>query len=342
MSVDPRDPSAVAEALCTWAADHFGGVVSVVGTPVAIGAGFDSYIHFVDLSGEQLPVAWRAPLVVRLLPSIDRVAQSHREAAVQRWAAAGGYPAPLVLEVLGPDDAFGLPAQVMERAPGTMMLDALSARPWRTLALVRQLAGLQLALHALPLDGWPSSTEPQALLDQRLALPRRAAVALDDAALASASERATELGSTATAGPVVVCHGDFHPLNVVVSGDRGSVIDWTDAGLGPREADVSRTLLLFHVASIAASSSIERVALRIAGPWLATRYRRAYEAGARLDEGRLRAWEALHALHGWAQVATLHAGGFSGESSSEQGRIPLEVGDYLQGRFEEAMGHRPT
>ena len=36
-------------------------------------------------------------------------------------------------------------------------------------------------------------------------------------------------------GPHVVCNGDFHPLNVMVDGDRASVIDWTDAGLGPRQ-----------------------------------------------------------------------------------------------------------
>ena len=136
----------------------------------------------------------------------------------------------------------------------------------------------------------------------------------------------------------MVCHGDFHPLNVVVDGEGATVIDWTDAGLGPREADVSRTLLLFHIAAIAASGAVERTALRIAGPRLAGRYRRAYESASALDDERMRAWEALHALHGWAQVLTLHAGGFEGESSSEQGRIPASVGDFLRGRFDAAMG----
>jgi aminoglycoside phosphotransferase (APT) family kinase protein len=338
MAIDPHDPVAVAEDLRGWAERSFGGAVSVAGTPAAVGAGFDSYIHLVELAGASLPAAWQAPLVVRLLPSVDRVAQSHREAAVQGWAASRGFAAPAVLEVLAPDEVFGLPAQVMARAPGTTMLEALTARPWRALALVRQLAGIQLALHALPLDGWPSSTDPEVLVDQRLALPRRAADELSDPQLAEAVERASGLADTAAAGPVVVCHGDFHPLNVMVDGATASVIDWTDAGLGPREADVARTLLLFHVASIAASSALERQLLRLAGPRLASRYRKVYEASAPLDEGRLRTWEALHALHGWAQVLTLHAGGFEGQSSSEQGRIPLEVGDFLRGRFEAALG----
>ncbi len=337
MAVDPHDPAAVADALRGWAERRFGGEVSVVGSPAAVGAGFDSYIHLVDLTGAQLPAAWCEPLVVRLLPSVDRVAQAHREAAVQGWAAAKGFPAPAVLEVLTPDELFGLPAQVMERAPGTTMLDALTARPWRALALVRQLAGIQLALHALPLDGWPSSTDPLVLVDQRLSLSRRAAADLGDPQLAAAVERASDLAGAATTGPAVVCHGDFHPLNVMVEGATASVIDWTDAGLGPREADVSRTLLLFHIAAIAASSGLERRVLTVAGPRLARRYRRAYEASAGLDDGRLRTWEALHALHGWSQVLTLHAGGFDGASSSDQGRVPLEVGDFLRGRFEAAL-----
>jgi aminoglycoside phosphotransferase (APT) family kinase protein len=343
MAVDPHDAGAVAEALRGWAEGRFPGhEVSVVGSPTAIGAGFDSYIHFVDLAGDRLPSEWRRPLVVRLLPSPDRMDQAHREAAVQGWAAAKGYAAPQVLEVIAPDDLFGLPAQVMERVPGTTMLAALTARPWRALALVRQLAALQLALHALPLDGWPASTDPQVLVDQRMALPRRVAAALGDPALEGAVERASTLAAAAAAGPAVVCHGDFHPLNVVVDGDRASVIDWTDAGLGPREADVSRTLLIFHIAAIAASGTVERAALRVAGPRFAGRYRRAYEASATLDPQRLRVWEALHALHGWSQVRMLHAGGFDGESSSDQARVPAELGDYLRGRFEAAFDrHTP-
>jgi aminoglycoside phosphotransferase (APT) family kinase protein len=186
-------------------------------------------------------------------------------------------------------------------------------------------------------DGWPSATDPEQLVGQRLSLPHRVAAELGDDELSSALDRASRLRPIATAGTTVVCHGDFHPLNVVVDGARASVIDWTDAGLGPREADVSRTLLLFHIAAIAASSAIERTALRVAGPRLASRYRRAYEAGAPLDPERLGAWEALHALHGWAQVRMLHAGGFDGESSSDQGRVPVEVGDFLRGRFEAAL-----
>ena len=308
-AVDPRDPVAVSGAVAAWGTQRFGGVVAVDGAPSAIGAGFDSYIHRVDLRGATLPEAWRVPLIVRLLPSADRAAQAAREATVQGWCADRCYAAPRVLAVLGPDEGLGLPTQIMERAPGVTMLDAVSARPWRAYRLV----------------------------DQRLGLPPRVVAELDRPELAAALKRAEGLSETAMAGSHVVCHGDFHPLNVVVDGERASVIDWTDAGLGPREADVARTILIFHIAAIAAGSAIERFALKMAGPRLARRYRRSYEVGASLDPERMRQWTVLHAVHGWAQVEMLHAGGFDGSSSADAARIPASVGAFLQRRVNEEL-----
>ena len=335
---DPRDASGVAERLRRWAATRFAGEVAVVGSPAAVGMGFDSYIHLVRLAGATLPAEWAAPLVVRLLPSADRVEQAHREAVVQAWCASHGYPAPHVLAVLDPGDVFDLPAQVMDLAPGVTGLAALKARPWRVRALIHQLAGLQLQLHAMDPAGWPGPTAADALVTQRLGLPRRVAAETGDDALAGALRRVESLLPVASAGPAVVCHGDFHPLNVMVDGASASVIDWTDAGLGPREADVARTLLLFRVASIAATGSLERTALRLIGPRLATAYRRAYERGATLDSARMRAWEALHALHGWSQVVMLHSGGFAAVSSADAGSVPAALGPWLRARFDAAIG----
>ncbi len=337
--VDPRDPHAVAAAVRGWASDRFGGEVTLVGTPSSVGGGFDSYIHVVQLAGAGLPSAWRDPLVVRIVPSVDRRERAHFEASTQTWAADAGYPAPRVLAVLDPAELLGLPTQIMERVPGVTMLDALKRRPWRARAFVDQLADLQLRLHALDPSSWPPDVIPTALVEVRLSLTRRAVTELDVPALASALERAEVLVPRCFAGGErVLCHGDFHPLNVLVDGSTAHVIDWTDAGLGPREADVSRTALLFEVAAIAADNGLERTLLRAAGPRLARRYRRRYAATAPLDSGRMRCWEALHALHGWAQILMLHAGGFDGESSSagDEARVPMALADWLHHRFDSA------
>jgi aminoglycoside phosphotransferase (APT) family kinase protein len=335
--VDPGDPAAVAEALRGWAAERFGGVVTITGPPGAIGAGFDSYIHLVHLAGDELPAAWREPVIVRLLPTADRAAQSQREADVQSWCAAQGYAAPVVHAVLAPDELFGLPAQVMERAPGVTVLDALKRRPWRLGRLLGQLVDLHTRLHAMDATGWPGPSDPLELIERRLHVARRAAMATGHTAMGAALDRVGTLVPVAISGDRVICHGDFHPLNVVVDGDAASVIDWTDAGLAPREADVARTLLIFKIAAVAAEGRVERAALKRFGPAIARRYERAYRRVAPLDPDRMRAWEAIQALQGWAQVLTLRTGGFAGESSADPARVPSDVADFLQARVEAAL-----
>lgn len=42
-----------------------------------------------------------------------------------------------------------------------------------------------------------------------------------------------------------LCHGDFHPFNLILSGKNVNTIDWVDANSGDIRADVFRTYLLY-------------------------------------------------------------------------------------------------
>ena len=59
--------------------------------------------------------------------------------------------------------------------------------------------------------------------------------------------------------------------------------------------------------------------------------------GAPLDPSLIARWEVLHAVHGWAQVATLHAGGFEGTSSADPGKVPVGLIDFLRRRIDHAL-----
>ena len=132
---------------------------------------------------------------------------------------------------------------------------------------------------------------------------------------------------------MVACHGDFHPLNVLVDGDTSMVIDWTDAALGDRHGDVARTSLLFYFgAALATSNRAAKAALGGAQGWLSKRYLRTYRRSAPIDPDRLRRWEAVHLLHGWAQILEAHDRG--GELA---GRVPLELITWIEKRFESAL-----
>ncbi len=231
-------PDDVATALAVWLTERLGEPVSVLGAPTSNGAGFDSAIHYVQFVGPSLPIIWQQPLVMRVKPRLDGLDDAHREAAFQGWLADQGYAVPRVLEVFEPGVIAPLPAQVMVRAPGLVMAEAMKRRPWTASRRMHQLADLLAQLHQLPTAGFPAAGD---LVDRRLGLPRKLADELDDADLRRAVEQVEQLVPRLRDAPPVVCHGDFHPMNVLVDGDVASVIDWSDAGIGDRHGDVART-----------------------------------------------------------------------------------------------------
>ncbi|MBJ8052275.1 aminoglycoside phosphotransferase family protein [Bacillus cereus] len=47
-----------------------------------------------------------------------------------------------------------------------------------------------------------------------------------------------------------LCHGDFHPFNLILSNGNVKIIDWVDASSGDIRADLFRTYLLYAQASV--------------------------------------------------------------------------------------------
>ncbi|GAK14363.1 phosphotransferase family protein [Geomicrobium sp. JCM 19039] len=47
-----------------------------------------------------------------------------------------------------------------------------------------------------------------------------------------------------------LCHGDFHPNNVLIDQEDVTIIDWVDASVGDRRADVARTYILIAQSSL--------------------------------------------------------------------------------------------
>ena len=322
-----------AGALLDWLRARYGGV-ELAEPPASRGEGFDSIIHLVQFTGDDLPDAWGRPLVMRIKSDAERAPEAAREAVIQAWAADQGYPSPRVLHVFGPGELLDRPVQVMERAPGTLLSDAMLQAPWRIRRLVGAFARLHARLHTLPTGGFPDDADA---LDQRLRLTRHVVTALDHDGLSRGLARVEAAAAGLRAAPAVGCHGDFHPLNVLVSGDRMSVIDWTDAGLGDRHADVARTVLLFQLATIAANSAVERRVLGVMGPRLARRYLHSYRIQAPVDDRRLAMWTPVHLLHGWAQALGRGTGAFEDGAPGAADRLPPGFADVLEHRLDVAL-----
>jgi aminoglycoside phosphotransferase (APT) family kinase protein len=184
--------------------------------------------------------------------------------AERAWAAhAAGAPSPAVLQVVSAHDRFGV---VFERVKGQPMLQAMLAEPQRAEALVRDLARLHAQLHAHTCEALPLQREH---LGPRIALSplnHRLRTAIL-AALARLPDADT------------LCHGDFHPGNVLLTSRGPCVIDWFDAVRGHPAADVARTLLLLQYARAPRDATLESVRKELIGVYL-DEYRRVREMSA--------------------------------------------------------------
>lgn len=335
MSATSDPGAAVALALDQWLVSEFGDGVRLDGLPQPNGDGFDAEIYFVQLIGDALPRPWQAPLVLRIKPTVDGLGTARREAAVQDWVADRGFPTPRVLRVFEPGELFDRPAQLMERAPGRMLLDDLKSRPWLARRRLREMARLQVQLHETDPDGFPDGPD---LLDNRLALTRSTAATLGHDGLLAGLDRVEPLLPRLRDAPGAVCHGDYHPLNVISSGDSMAVIDWTDAGVGDPAGDLARSLVLFSLAELAGSSPAERALLRFVGPRLRGVYRKGYEDHARIDRSRVDLWVPVQLLHGWSQAVGAAAGVFDEDGRTDVGaRLPDGLAHELEQRFDAAV-----
>lgn len=307
--IDPASSEDVARALQEYLRGRSDlSRVRLVDSPTAIGSGFDSFIYAFRIEGETPGERWLAPLVLRLQAKPEYASKVRREAAVQTFIAAAGYPTPALLAVEDDRNALGLPFMIMERVPGTTMLARAMSNPLRAAALLGRLGELHARMHGLPAGDWPfdEGSEPISIL--RLARIRSGVA---QHKLSTLTDRVAWLECNAVAvqpETPVITHNDFHPLNVLVTGDGElSVIDWSDAALGDRHFDVARTLTLFSFAYIVATSTLERLLLKAARGFLRSRYLKGYQRVFPLDGRRLAYFEALQSLYALVQLYEVQA-----------------------------------
>jgi aminoglycoside phosphotransferase (APT) family kinase protein len=122
---------------------------------------------------------------------------------------------------------------VSARVDGPSMWQILERTPERAAEMGAELARLQLALFVLT----PSYELPDQH-DRLSSKIRRAARDHGDDLLG-----VLDL-IVGTDGPMVLCHGDLHPRNVILSPDGPVIVDWFDACRGQTIAEVARTSVM--------------------------------------------------------------------------------------------------
>ncbi len=155
------------------------------------------------------------------------------EARVGEQLYAAGLPVPRVHEVTEVDQRLGI---VYERIEGELLAHLLQRRPWRAGYAGRLMADLHALIHSVKLENLPS-----------LRCLLREAITTAPGTLPESSRQQALAVLDALPEDNTVCHGDFHPENIILSGDRTIVIDWIAAGRGLPALDVMRTGLLMTI-----------------------------------------------------------------------------------------------
>jgi aminoglycoside phosphotransferase (APT) family kinase protein len=204
----------------------------------------------------------------------------HRAEAVALAALDGHGLAPRLFDAV---DRDGRPGLVLERLSGSDMLGLLPRQPWRVLALARALAKAHRAVHEVRApEDLPDLRQVLAARIQNVALPQP---------LRAFALRVLDGLPTGDR----LCHGDFHPGNVLVAADRVGVIDWANAARGVPEADHARTLLLLRWADPLPGTPLITRGLMAAGRSVfAHQYARTYR-GSQNRLPRVDSWLTVHA-----------------------------------------------
>lgn len=167
------------------------------------------------------------------------------EARVAQVILEAGIPTPAIIgEIVVIDGRRGI---VYERVQGVSMLQDLNAHPWTIFSHARALANLQAQYQQLSVPGLNSYRDAFGYIICR-------APHIPEAERA----RVLELLETLPDGDSL-CHGDFHPGNVIISPKGPIVIDWMTANRGSRWADVARTSLLLSVGPKAAGKQLSPI-----------------------------------------------------------------------------------
>jgi len=202
------------------------------------------------------------------------------EQRLARIVHASGLPVPAAFDIVEVNGRRGI---VYQRMDGPSMLETINKHPGQLRRSMRQLADLHIEMHTRSVPELPSQRER---LQRKI---QRAQPLPDD--LKAAALQALE----ALPDGDRLCHGDFHPGNILLTASGPIIIDWIDATRGNPVADVARTRLLFTTARLPGFSVLALI-LRLANRWLLEQYLRGYFASQPNERKVLDAWMPVVAV----------------------------------------------
>jgi len=210
-------------------------------------------------AGKEAEIFEYGTAVVKLYRTGRPKRSAFREAAILALVESFALPVPEVQGVRRIGDRWGV---IMSRAPASSFADAVRQQLGLLPAYLKEMALLHVRIHAHPGTQFPG------------AKPRLAADIAKAGILGRTRQDALLRRLTEMPDGDRLCHGDFHPLNILGPPGRAVIVDWPNASRGDPAADVCRSYVL----------------IRHSAPEIASRYVDAYAAAGGTGRERVLAW----------------------------------------------------
>jgi aminoglycoside phosphotransferase (APT) family kinase protein len=222
--------------------------------------------------------AWEDGSILRLLREPGADQRNQAQAAAIEAARSRGVRVPAVR---GATTVMGRPGLIMERIDGPDLLTLIGRRPWATFRVARICGEVHAQLHEVRAPSViPSAKESlkQWIAGSGQLPPHLAEFALETLDDLPDGDR--------------LCHGDFHPGNILMAGDEPVLIDWTNARRGDPMADVARTRMMLRLGEAPPGTSFALRAMALVGRnLLVALYLRSYRKVRPLDMRAVKRWE---------------------------------------------------
>jgi thiamine kinase-like enzyme len=176
--------------------------------------------------------------VIKLFKSNFSQHAINEEFEIGRSLNLSGLSIPTTYEIVEVDHSKGILLDFIE---GRSMLQNLASKPWLVLRYAKNMAHAHFKIHRADLEG-NKCLKP---------LSKSIADKISRVSLLTSEEKTAILSClSCLPGGSSLCHGDFHPDNIIVSKDRLVTVDWITATLGNPIADVARTWLLLTMGTL--------------------------------------------------------------------------------------------
>lgn len=209
-----------------------------------------------------------------------------QEYAITKSVNELGIASPAVYDFVEQEGRYGF---TMEKLQDDTMLHHIHKHLKEAFALAKDLARLHFEIHSHPADKNILPTQEQAYLQK---IHTRETLSDEEKENLSAIIR-----QLTKCDDKRVCHGDFHPMNILYQGDKPVVIDWAFACAGDPRGDVAGTYLITKImaTTAAARSPFDQFMYNMFTPLFADLYLKEYLRLSGYSKKEIQKWIPVRA-----------------------------------------------